>query len=122
MRPIHQEQQGIRRHTPVEDIIKEWDRLSNQIPLSRTSVRVFEGDLYSLMDDDEFYEETGCRKLINILTSTWDCLRANAIGEEPLNWGSRTINRTAKEQDKLNENISEFDRWIYELPERVGDY
>ena len=113
---------GITKAIAIPTLMERWEKLKATGLGDRVSIRVFEGDLYSLMDDEDFYEGKGCRKLINILTSTWDCLRANAIGEEPLNWGSRTINRTAKEQDKLNENISEFDRWIYELPERVGDY
>ena len=66
---IQYEEVGLREHTSVSSIITEWDRLSNQSPLSRTSVRVFEGDLYSLMDDDDFYENN--RHLINSTTYSW---------------------------------------------------
>ena len=110
---------GIRKAIAIPTLMESWGKIKATGLGDRVSIRVFEGDLYSLMDDEDFYEEKGCRKLINILTSTWDCLRADALGEEPLNWGSRKIKRTPEEQEKLNEKISHFDRWMFELPFRV---
>ena len=123
MRPIHQEQQGIRRHTPVEDIIQEWDRLRNQIPLSRTSVRVFEGDLYSLFDDDSFYEDN--RHLINSTTYSWDSIRELALKEEieeriPKNWGSKYIKLTIDEEARLKIAFVDFDKSMDTLAMRYG--
>ena len=117
------ERSGIRENTNVEALIKEWDILRNQSPLSRTSIRVFEGDLYSLMDDCDFYEDAGCRKLINILTCDWDSIRNLALKEEiegriPKNWGSRSINLKPDEQLKLREWFVEFDKWITTLANR----
>ena len=117
------EDKGIRENTKVKALIKEWDILRNQSPLSRTSIRVFEGDLYSLMDDNDFYEDAGCRKLINILTCEWDSIRNLALIEEserriPPNWGSRSIKLEPNEQLKLREMFIEYDEWITRLANR----
>lgn len=117
------ERSGIRENTKVKALIKEWDILRNQSPLSRTSIRVFEGDLYSLMDDCDFYEDAGCRKLINVLTCNWDSIRDLALIEEieeriPKNWGDRGIELKPDEQLKLREWFVEFDEWITRLANR----
>ena len=117
------ERSGIRENTNVEALIKEWDILRSQSPLSRTSIRVFEGDLYSLMDDCDFYEDAGCRKLINILTCDWDSIRELALIEEtegriPRGWGSRNIHLKPDEQLKLQEWFVQFDKWITTLANR----
>ena len=117
------ENKGIRANTKVKALIKEWDILRNQSPLSRTSIRVFEGDLYSLMDDNDFYEDAGCRKLINIMTFYWDSIRELALIEEsegriPKNWGDTDIRLKPDEQLKLGNWFFEFDKWITRLANR----
>ena len=114
---------GIRENTKITELLKEWNKLHNQHPLSRTSVRVFEGDLYSLMDDVDFYEDAGCRKLVNILTCNWDAIRDLALIEEtegriPRNWGDRNIRLTPEEDVKLRTLLNEYDYWIGRLAER----
>ncbi len=120
---IQYEEVGLREHTSVSSIITEWDRLSNQSPLSRTSVRVFEGDLYSLMDDDDFYENN--RHLINSTTYSWDYIRELALKEEtegriPKNWDSRFINLTIDEEARLKIAFIDFDKCMDTLAMRYG--
>ena len=114
---------GIRENTKITQLLKEWKKLHNQHPLSRTSVRVFEGDLYSLMDDVDFYEDAGCRKLVNILTCNWDAIRDLALIEETEgrikpNWGDTDIRLTPEEDVKLRTLLNEYEHWIERLSER----
>ena len=117
------EMKGIRENTKITELLKEWVKLHNQHPLSRTSVRVFEGDLYSLMDDVDFYEDAGCRKLVNILTCNWDAIRDLALIEEKEgrikpNWGDTDIRLTPEEDVKLRTLLNEYEHWIERLSER----
>ena len=118
------ERKGIRENTKIRELLKEWIKLHNQHPLSRTSVRVFEGDIYSLMEDFDFYEDAGCRKLVNILTSNWDAIRELALIEETEGridsgcWGDRNIRLTPEEDIKLRTLLNEYNYWIGRLAER----
>ena len=58
----------LKQAVSLERILKYWDALKEDGVRDRVSIRVMEGMIYSLMDDDEFYEEQGCRRAINILT------------------------------------------------------
>ena len=114
---------GIRENTKIRELLKEWIKLHNQHPLSRTSVRVFEGDIYSLMEDFDFYEDAGCRKLVNVLTCNWDVIRDLALIEEtegriPRGWGDRHIRLTPEEDVKLRTLLNEYEHWIERLSER----
>ena len=120
---IQYEEVGLRKHTPVSEIVREWDLLKKQHPLSRTSIRVFEGDLYSLFDDDDFYEDN--RHLINSTTYSWDSIRELALKEEiegriPKNWGSKYIKLTIDEEARLKIAFNDFDKSIDTLANRYG--
>ena len=67
-------EQRLRRYTPVTALWGEWVILKDKGLRDRVSIRVFEGDLYSLMDDSYSYESLGIRKKINTLTCSWDYL------------------------------------------------
>ena len=114
---------GIRENTKIRELLKEWIKLHNQHPLSRTSVRVFEGDIYSLMEDFDFYEDAGCRHLVNILTCNWDGIRDLALIEETEgrikpNWGDRDIRLTPEEDIELRTLLNEYEKWMERLAER----
>ena len=114
---------GIRENTKIRELLKEWIKLHNQHPLSRTSVRVFEGDIYSLMEDFDFYEDAGCRHLVNILTCNWDGIRDLALIEETEGriepcWGDRNIRLTPEEDIKLRTLLNEYEKWMERLAER----
>ncbi len=120
---LQEEGVGLRKHTPTSEIIREWEILKRQHPLSRTSIRVFEGDLYSLFDDDDFYERN--RHLINSTTYSWDSIRELALKEEiegriPKNWGSKYIKLTIDEEAKLKIAFIDFDKSIDTLAMRYG--
>ena len=117
------ERKGIRENTKIRELLKEWIKLHNQHPLSRTSVRVFEGDIYSLMEDFDFYEDAGCRHLVNILTCNWDGIRDLALIEETEgrikpNWGDRDIRLTPEEDIELRTLLNEYEKWMERLAER----
>ena len=89
----------LKQAVSLERILKYWDALKEDGVKDRVSIRVMEGMIYSLMDDEEFYEEQGCRKAINILTVSWDLLRDAALPkDEKINWGSRIIDRSEQEE------------------------
>lgn len=114
---------SIGKATSVPYLYGLWKLIKEDGMNDRVSLRVFEGHLYSLMDDKEFYEGYGCRKLINLLTCQWDCIRSFALKDEKqLNWGSSKIGRTPEEQTRMNEMITCFDEWMMDLRERAGLY
>ena len=107
-------EQRLRRYTPVTALWGEWQILKDKGLRDRVSIRVFEGDLYSLMDDSYSYESLGIRKKVNTLTCSWDYLRKVALSDEvkgrvPSNWSSRETDLLKEEADKLAELIEEFD-------------
>lgn len=107
-------EQRLRPFTPVLALCKEWKILKDKGLRDRVSIRVFEGDLYSLMDDDYSYESLGIRRKINSLTCSWDYIRKVALSDElkgrvPSNWSSRETDLLKEEADKLAELIEEFD-------------
>ena len=113
-------EQRLRPFTPVLALCKEWKILKDKGLRDRVSIRVFEGDLYSLMDDFYSYEALGNRRKINSLTCSWDYIRKVALSDElkgrvPTNWGSRETDLLKEEADKLAELIEEFDADIARL-------
>ena len=107
-------EQRLRPFTPVLALCKEWKILKDKGLRDRVSIRVFEGDLYSLMDDFYSYEALGNRRKINSLTCSWDYIRKVALSDElkgrvPSNWSSRETDLLKEEADKLAELIEEFD-------------
>ena len=96
---------GICSAFPVQTIYTLWSRLKQSGFDDRCSIRVFEGHVYSLMDDNNYYEGSGNRKLINSLLHTWDYLRDHALKdekEESFDWGSRKIKRNDADHDRIS--------------------
>ena len=111
---------GIRKATKVSVINDLWGKLKKQKLKDKCSIRVFEGDLYSLMDDDRFYEENGVRKLLNIILYYWDNIRIYALKDEKeQGWESNIVKRTDEEQEKIDSYVEEMDKWMVELYERT---
>ena len=113
-------EQRLRRYTPVTALWGEWQILKDKGFRDRVSIRVFEGDLYSLMDDSYSYESLGIRKKINTLTCSWDYLRKVALSDEvkgrvPSNWSSRETDLLEEEAKELAELIENFDGMMARL-------
>ncbi|EHA60143.1 hypothetical protein [Synechococcus sp. WH 8016] len=110
---------SITKASDVRHISKMWSSLRRDAIKDRCSVRVFEGHLYSLIDDDDFYEGSGCRKLINVLLYYWDAIRAFALKDEvEQGLGTSTIARTDEEQLRMDEMSNHFDEWMLTLVSR----
>ena len=110
---------GIGSATSVSKIRDMWSLLKSRDLLDKCSIRVFEGHLYSLMDDDEYYEESGNRKLINVLLYEWDHIRNFALKDErEQGWGSRIIRRNEYEQTTIDELCVQFQQTLWELIRR----
>ena len=90
--------------TPLQSIWNMWVKLKESGFNDRCSIRVFEGHVYSLMDDNHYYEGSGNRKLINSLLYTWDHLRECALKdekEESFEWSSRKIKRNDADHQRV---------------------
>ena len=92
---IQYEEVGLRKHTPVSEIVREWDLLKKQHPL------------------------------INSTTYSWDSIRELALKEEiegriPKNWGSKYIKLTIDEEARLKIAFNDFDKSIDTLANRYG--
>ena len=110
---------GIGKATSVSKLRDMWFLLKSRDLLDKCSIRVFEGHLYSLMDDDEYYEESGNRKLINVLLYEWDHIRNFALKDErEQGWGSRIIRRNEYEQTTIDELCVQFQQTLWELIRR----
>ena len=112
---------GICSATPVKTICTLWSRLKQSGFDNRCSIRVFEGHLYSLMDDDEYYEGSGNRKRINSLLYTWDHLRECALKdekEESFDWSSRNIKRSDADHHRIGLLSESIDRDLQVLLDR----
>jgi hypothetical protein len=107
---------SIAKASSVGHIWSLWLSLKRDGIKNKCSVRVFEGHIYSLMDDEDFYETSGCRKLINILLYDWDAIRAFALKDEvKQGWGTSTIARTDEEQKQMDEMSNRFHEWMCKL-------
>ena len=117
---------GIGPASSVELIWDMWEKLRDGGVSDRVSLRVFEGHLYSLMDDHDFYEGSGSRKLINLLTFCWDAIRIFALkDEEAQGWfsgtGERDISRIQEEQEEMDRKCIDFAKYLWELVQRHTD-
>ena len=93
---------GISCATQIPLIWQMWSKLKSNGFYDRCSIRVFEGHIYSLMDDQDYYECSGFRKLINTILFYWDELRAFALKDEyKQDWISRNVTRTDEEQERI---------------------
>ena len=105
--------------TPLQSIWNMWVKLKESGFNDRCSIRVFEGHIYSLMDDEDYYETSGNRKLINLILHEWDALRAFALKDEvQQGWGSRIAKRTEEEQGKIVRMAKELDLSLLQLKAR----
>ena len=97
----------------AEDLVKVWNmwiQLQNQNLCNANSIRVFDGCIYSLVDDDTFYEEYGLRKKINVVLFCWDALRDLAMSDhdDPQNNLIHRDEGDLEEQEKLDDLIKQF--------------
>lgn len=109
--------------TPLHSIWDMWGRLKDSGFNDRCSIRVFEGHLYSLMDDEDYYEESGNRKRINSLLYTWDHLRECALKdekEESFDWSSRKIKRNDADHQRIRDLSESLDVDLQVLVERTA--
>lgn len=107
---------SISKASSVGCIWEMWLSLKLDGVSDRYSVRVFEGHLYSLIEDDDFYETSGFRKLVNILLFHWDPIRAFALKDEAeQGFGVRTITRTDDEQLHMNNLSNALHKWMLEF-------
>jgi len=107
---------GIGPATQVPRLRRMWRRLVDASIADKCSIRVFDGNLYSLMDDEGYYENSGNRKLINCLLYTWDGIRNLALKDEKeQGWDARIIERTEEEQEKINHLAQCLDAELMEL-------
>lgn len=119
MTTIDTTEYGIGPATSVFKIRDMWSLLKSRDLLDKCSIRVFDGHLYSLMDDDEYYEESGNRKLINVILYEWDYIRNYALKDEiEQGWGSRIIRRNEYEQTTIDELCLLFQQKLWELIRR----
>ena len=109
-----------RTHTSVYTLKKGWDKVKKDGFNNRNPIRVLDGDFYSLIYDDEFYERFGCRKLINGILFTWDYIRDRALKNEVQN--DSKLTRTKEEQDWLVETSNSLDKDIATLIDRLDLY
>ena len=110
---------GIGPAASISKIRDMWSLLKSRDLLDKCSIRVFEGHLYSLMDDEEYCEESGNRKLINILLYEWDHIRNFALKDErEQGWGSRIIRRNEYEQTTIDELCLQFQQTLWTLIRR----
>lgn len=110
---------GIGPATSVSKIRDMWSLLKWRDLRDKCSIRVFEGHLYSLMDDDEYYEESGNRRLINVLLHEWDYIRKFALKDElEQGWGNRIIHRNEYEQTTIDELCLLFQQHLWDLIRR----
>ena len=73
------------------------------------------------MDDDNYYEGSGNRKLINSLLYTWDHLRECALKdekEESFDWSSRKIKRNDADHKRIGLLTDILDKDLQILVER----
>ena len=113
----------LKQAVSLERILKYWNALKEDGVKDRVSIRVMEGMIYSLMDDEDFYEEKGCRRAINILTVDWDILRGAALldEDEKLNWSSRIlkIDRTPDKEERFTIAIKQVDEALNRLVDHL---
>ena len=109
----------IRTATPPSKVLHYWTALNKTRLLNANSIRVFDGALYSLIDDDVFYEGYGCRKLINCLLWQWDFTRNLALKHEQEK--ESTITRPPEEQVIVDKGMQRVGRHIDELVGRLSD-
>ena len=106
---------------PAQTIWNMWVNLKKSGFDDRCSIRVFEGHIYSLMDDDDYYETSGNRKLINSILFDWDAIRAFALKdekEESFDWSSRKIKRNDADHQRVTLLSDILDQDLQILVER----
>lgn len=96
--------------TPVPLLDEMWQILESNQMIDRYKIRVFDGQIYTLIEDDDFYESCGLRKRINGLLFCWDNLRDYALKYEKEQMFDIDIERTDDEKLVLELKIKEFSR------------
>ena len=106
--------QGLRKHTPYELLLFEWERLKQTEFRNSYALRVFDGDIYSLITHGDFYEHR--RKGINVLLFHWDELRHLAFSTDTKkDWSERMMERTEENQKKVLKIADYVQKWLENL-------
>jgi len=113
---------NIRTHTHPEVIYQYWEKVKAEQVKDMNSIRVLDGELYSLIDDDNFYEEFGCRKHINSLLYDWDWTRDFALKDKAEQGNSTPIiERTEEEQEKVDKGFNAVGEQLQRIILRIAD-
>ena len=112
----------IRNATKIPKLYREWVLLKENAYMNYAAVKVFDGDMYSLINDHDFYEYGGCRHHINSLLYTWDSIY-DLLMDTDIEYARKesTILLSAEQQQKWFKVSKYFEDRLKELEVRVED-
>jgi hypothetical protein len=121
----------IRNATKLPKLYKEWVLLKEngyrdyekKYPYKDyCAVKVFDGDIYSLINDHDFYEYGGCRRSIISLLYYWDPIYDLLINTDIEYAGKKRIIVLSGEQEQKWDRYSKyFEEQLEELMVKVED-
>ena len=112
----------IRNATKIPKLYKEWVLLKENAYMNYAAVKVFDGDMYSLINDHNFYEYGGCRHHINSLLYTWDSIYDLLMDTNILySRKEGTIVLSAEQQQKWYKVSKYFEEQLTKLKVRLED-
>ena len=96
--------------TPVPLLDEMWQKLKSNQLTDRYQIRVFDGHIHTLIEDNDFYEFCGHRRRINGLLTCWDIVRNYALKDEKeQKLCSPELYRTEDEKKEMELKIKFFD-------------
>ena len=112
----------IRNATKIPKLYKEWVLLKENAYMNYAAVKVFDGDMYSLINDHNFYEYGGCRHHINSLLYTWDSIY-DLLMDTDIEYARKesTILLSAEQQQKWYKVSKYFEEQLTKLKVRLED-
>ena len=112
----------IRNATKIPKLYKEWVLLKENAYMNYAAVKVFDGDMYSLINDHNFYEYGGCRHHINSLLYTWDSIY-DLLMDTDIEYARKesTILLSAEQQQKWFKVSKYFEEQLTKLKVRLED-
>ena len=110
----------IRTYTHPEVIYRYWEKVKEEKVKDMNSIRVLDGELYSLIDDEDFYENYGCRKHINSLLYDWDWTRDYALKDKKEQGnGTSIISRTDHDQERVDRGFKAVGKQLEKIIQRL---
>jgi hypothetical protein len=115
----------IRNATKIPKLYKEWVLLKENdtyMILCYCAVKVFDGDMYSLINDHDFYEYGGCRRSIISLLYYWDPIY-DLLMDTDIEYArkERTIVLSGEQEQKWDRYSKYFEEQLEELMVKVED-